>query len=205
MYTKSILKIMNEEYDAAVIEQFCYVQDKLDNTVSDFIVNIFTLYDINGNGELDFHHFALFIGDLLYISVLMKRLKKEEYNQEVILKYARWAGGNFPTNLFTGTINTITYYIFTKGILYALNEYEHNPFPGNTTCTRVSLLSEFMSYFNFYNDIAIRRGWTLRRQSHVNHSSRQHTQAAAPPPNTIVIEGSLHVTGDMIIGGDTHL
>ena len=62
-----------EQYDQLVLEQFYSVQEKIDKTMEDFIVNIFTLYDMNGEGELSFHNFALFIGDLLYISVLMKR------------------------------------------------------------------------------------------------------------------------------------
>lgn len=187
-----------EQYDQLVLEQFYSVQEKIDKTMEDFIVNIFTLYDMNGEGELSFHNFALFIGDLLYISVLMKRMDKAAYTEETIVKYARWAGGNFPNHLFSGSMTSITYYIFTKGILYALNEYQHKPIFDNK-CNNISLLPEFMSYFNYYNDIAIRRRWPLRRRS-----SQPPQIIRQIPPNTrnLIVEGSLHITGDVVIGGD---
>jgi hypothetical protein len=195
---------MEQQYDQLVLEQFYSVQEKIDKTMEDFIVNIFTLYDMNGDGELSFHNFALFIGDLLYISVLMKRMDKTAYTEEMIVKYARWAGGNFPNHLFSGSMTSITYYIFTKGILYALNEYQHNPIFDNK-CNNISLFPEFMNYFNYYNDIAIRRRWPLHRRTSLHTQQTQPPQIIRQiPPNTrnLTVEGSLHITGDVVIGGD---
>uniref|UniRef100_A0A6C0DR48 EF-hand domain-containing protein n=1 Tax=viral metagenome TaxID=1070528 RepID=A0A6C0DR48_9ZZZZ len=199
---------MEQQCDQLVLEQFYSVQEKLDKILEDYIVNIFTLYDINGEGELTFQNFSLFIGDLLYISVLMKRMDKSEYTEENIIKYVRWAGGNFPSNLISGTMGSISYYIFTKGILFALNGYQYKPITTVENSMHMSLLPEFYNYFNHYNDVAIRRGWPLYRRMSQTRQQQQQQQHPQPQPQpqpiirTVTIEGSLHVTGDVVIEGD---
>lgn len=192
--------------DLAVIEQFESVQKQLQSVMEDYIINVFTLYDVNGDGDLSFENYAAFIGDLLYISTIMKRMDSAHLTNENIIKYARWSGANFPTHLFVGELNKITYYIFTKGILYALSEQTHRPVFGNYPC-QFSLLPEFYNYFTFYGEIARRRNWPYRttvpqqvtqQVTQPQQVTQQVTQQVHRLPN--VIAGDLHIEGPLIVG-----
>ena len=202
--------------DLAVIEQFESVQKQLQTVMEDYIINVFTLYDVNGDGDLSFENYAAFISDLLYISTILKRMDSAHLTNENIIKYARWSAANFPTHLFVGELNKITYFIFTKGILYALSEQTHRPVFGNYPC-QFSLLPEFYSFFTFYGEIARRRNWPYRHTAPQQQQQQQHQQQQQPQqqqqqqqqqqhqqqqqrrlPN--VIAGDLHIEGPLIVG-----
>lgn len=194
--------------DLAVIEQFETVQNQLQCIMEDYIINVFTLYDVNGNGDISFENYAMFIGDLLYISTILKRMEESHFNNENVLKYARWSASNFPTHLFHGELNKITYYIFTKGILYALTEQTHRPIFGNYPC-QFSLLPEFYNFFKFYDEIAQRHNWPRRvRNTSVIPSPPNPpapSQNPTPPQRPFVIEGNLHIEGPLLVGSSVRM
>ena len=77
---------MEQTYEQNMINQIFSVQYKFDNILGEVITNVFNLYDIDGDGHLDYDDYVSFISDLMYVSILMKRMKNIQYNIE-LFKY----------------------------------------------------------------------------------------------------------------------
>jgi hypothetical protein len=74
------------------------------------------------------------------------------------MKFVKWTAKNIATNLFVGNAQYLPYDIFSKCIISALTEH----YTSTSTTSQMhfaSLLPEFMNFFNYYVQIAERRGW----------------------------------------------
>jgi hypothetical protein len=149
---------MEETYEQNLVNQIFSVQYKFDNILGEVITNVFNLYDIDGDGNLDYDDYISFISDLMYVSILMKRMKNIQYNIDNVMRFAKWTAKNISENLFNGTIQLLPFEVFSKKIIYALTEYNNSPISDNDMHFS-SLLPEFMNFFNYYIQLSHRRGW----------------------------------------------
>lgn len=134
-------------------------KDKLNLTLNEMLENIFNIYDYNGDGVLDKDEYLTFISDILYISVLMKRIEEKDYTLDIVIKISNWSSSNFKTNLFRIPNERIHHDNFLNGILHALTETkESSIFPQSSIHTN-SFVPELMHYFDYYIQLANRRGW----------------------------------------------
>jgi hypothetical protein len=145
------------------------------------IANIFNLYDVDGDGNLDYDDYISFVSDLMYISILMKRMKNTQYNIDNVLKIVKWTSTNIARNLFDGMAQYLPFEVFSKKIIYALTEYNSSPI-STTDMHFSSLLPEFMNFFNYYIQLAQRRGWPS-----ILHIGQSQQQPAQEPPQPLQI------------------
>jgi len=149
---------MDTTYEQCLINQIFSVQHKFDNVLGEMISNVFNLYDIDGDGNLDYEDYVSFVSDLMFISILMNRMKPGQYSLNNVLKFVKWTAKNIATNLFLGNAQYLPYDVFSKRIISALTEH-YTSTSSTTQMHFASLLPEFMNFFNFYVQIAHRRGW----------------------------------------------
>jgi hypothetical protein len=149
---------MDISYEQCLINQIFSVQHKFDNVLGEMISNVFNLYDVDGDGNLDYEDYVSFVSDLMFISILMNRMKPGQYTLNNVLKFVKWTAKNIATNLFMGNANYLPYDVFSKRIISALTEH-YTSTSSTTQMHFASLLPEFMNFFNFYVQIAQRRGW----------------------------------------------
>ena len=173
---------MEVSYEERMVNQIFSVQYKFDNILGEMIANIFNLYDVDGDGILDYDDYISFVSDLMYISILMKRMKNTQYNIDNVLKIVKWTASNIARNLFDGVAQYLPYEVFSKKIIYALTEYNNSPI-SSSDMHFSSLLPEFMNFFNYYIQLAQRRGWPSIL--HIGHS---HSQPAQEQPIPQAVE-----------------
>ena len=161
---------MEVSYEERMVNQIFSVQYKFDNVLGEMIANIFNLYDVDGDGNLDYDDYISFISDLMYISILMKRMKNTQYNIDNVLKIVKWTASNIARNLFDGMAQFLPFEVFSKKIIYALTEYNSSPI-SSSDMHFSSLLPEFMNFFNYYIQLSQRRGWPSIL--HIGHSHQQ--------------------------------
>ena len=149
---------MEQSYEQTMVNQIFSVQYKFDNILGEVITNVFNLYDIDGDGNLDYDDYISFISDLMYVSILMKRMKNVQYNIDNVIRFAKWTAKNISEHLFNGNIQLLSFEVFSKKIIYALTEYNNSPISDNDMHFS-SLLPEFMNFFNYYVQLSHRRGW----------------------------------------------
>ena len=149
---------MDISYEQCLINQIFSVQHKFDNVLGEMISNVFNLYDVDGDGNLDYEDYVSFISDLMFISILMNRMKPGQYTLNNVLKFVKWTAKNIATNLFIGNAHYLPYEVFSKRIISALTE-QYTSTSSTTQMHFASLLPEFMNFFNFYVQISERRGW----------------------------------------------
>lgn len=149
---------MDISYDQCLINQIFSVQHKFDNVLGEMISNVFNLYDVDGDGNLDYEDYVSFVSDLMFISILMNRMKPGQYTLNNVLKFVKWTAKNIASNLFVGNAQHLPYDVFSKRIISALTEHYTSSSSGSQMHF-ASLLPEFMNFFNFYVQIAQRRGW----------------------------------------------
>ena len=156
----------DSSFEHEFLQQIYASQDRLHHALEDTLKNIFNLYDSNGDGKLDVDDFISFISDLLFISVLMRRIAEQDYSLEAVIKFAQWASSNFANNLFNEPQCQISYSIFLDGIMHATTEHKSLPVLSDRFYF-VSFVPEILNYFTFYNELAKRRGWpTYDRTDH---------------------------------------
>jgi hypothetical protein len=168
---------MEVSYEERMVNQIFSVQYKFDNILGEMIANIFNLYDVDGDGNLDYDDYISFISDLMYISILMKRMKNTQYNIDNVLKIVKWTASNIARNLFDGMAQFLPFEVFSKKIIYALTEYNSSPI-SSSDMHFSSLLPEFMNFFNYYIQLAQRRGWPSIL--HIGHSHEQPSPEQPP-------------------------
>ena len=166
---------MEVSYEERMVNQIFSVQYKFDNVLGEMIANIFNLYDVDGDGNLDYDDYISFVSDLMYISILMKRMKNTQYNIDNVLKIVKWTATNIARNLFDGMAQYLPFEVFSKKIIYALTEYNSSPI-SSSDMHFSSLLPEFMNFFNYYVQLAQRRGWPS-----ILHIGQSHQQPLALP------------------------
>jgi len=149
---------MDISYEQCLINQIFSVQHKFDNVLGEMISNVFNLYDVDGDGNLDYEDYVSFVSDLMFISILMNRMKPGQYTLNNVLKFVKWTAKNIATNLFIGNAHYLPYEVFSKRIISALTE-QYTSTSSTTQMHFASLLPEFMNFFNFYVQISERRGW----------------------------------------------
>jgi hypothetical protein len=149
---------MEESFEYQFLNQLYAGQNKLSNALDGMIANIFNLYDYNGDGMLDYDDYISFISDLMYISVLMNRITETEYNLDNVARFARWSSSNFPNNLFHQPRQEISYHMFLEGVMLAITEHRSMPILGKKMYF-TSFMPEIINYFNYYEQVATRRGW----------------------------------------------
>jgi len=149
---------MEQSYEQTMVNQIFSVQYKFDNILGEVITNVFNLYDIDGDGNLDYDDYISFISDLMYVSILMRRMKNVQYNIDNVMRFAKWTAKNISEHLFNGNIQLLSFEVFSKKIIYALTEYNNSPISNNDMHFS-SLLPEFMNFFNYYVQLSHRRGW----------------------------------------------
>jgi hypothetical protein len=177
---------MEQSYEQIMVNQIFSVQYKFDNVLGEVITNVFNLYDIDGDGHLDYDDYVSFISDLMYVSILMKRMKNVQYNIDNVLHFAKWTAKNISDQLFNGTIQLLPFEVFSKKIIYALTEYNSSPISDNDMHFS-SLLPEFMNFFNYYVQLSHRRGWPSllnlgeNENTHIQHQSHSQQEPPQPP------------------------
>jgi len=137
---------MEQSYEQTMVNQIFSVQYKFDNILGEVITNVFNLYDIDGDGNLDYDDYISFISDLMYVSILMRRMKNVQYNIDNVMRFAKWTAKNISEHLFNGNIQLLSFEVFSKKIIYALTEYNNSPISNNDMHFS-SLLPEFMNFF----------------------------------------------------------
>ena len=148
-----------ESFENQFLHQIFAGKEHVKTSQSEMLENIFNIYDYDGDGKLNEEEYLTFMSDIMYISVLMKRLPEREYHLETVSKITRWSSSNFKTNLFRVPLTSISHDLFVDGIIYALTENENLPiFPGNNMYV-ISFVPELIHYFHYYVDVAKRRGW----------------------------------------------
>jgi len=172
---------MEESYEQTMVNQIFSVQYKFDNILGEVITNVFNLYDIDGDGNLDYDDYISFISDLMYVSILMKRMKNVQYNIDNVMMFAKWTAKNISEHLFNGTIQLLPFEVFSKKIIYALTEYNNSPISDNDMHFS-SLLPEFMNFFNYYIQLSHRRGWPslLSVGGNENNNIQEESQTTNP-------------------------
>ena len=181
---------MEVSYEERMVNQIFSVQYKFDNVLGEMIANIFNLYDVDGDGNLDYDDYISFVSDLMYISILMKRMKNTQYNIDNVLKIVNWTATNIARNLFDGIAQYLPFEVFSKKIIYALTEYNSSPI-SSSDMHFSSLLPEFMNFFNYYVQLAQRRGWPSIL--HIGQSQQQPLALPASqeqPQTSQIIETS---------------
>jgi len=175
---------MEQSYEQIMVNQIFSVQYKFDNVLGEVITNVFNLYDIDGDGNLDYDDYVSFISDLMYVSILMKRMKNIQYNIDNVMHFAKWTAKNISDQLFNGSIQLLPFEVFSKKIIYALTEYNSSPISDNDMHFS-SLLPEFMNFFNYYVQLSHRRGWpsllNLGVNENVNNQQQQQQQEQSQP------------------------
>ena len=86
---------MENTYETQFLAQIFNAQNRLENILIEIVQNIFNLYDDDGDGKLDINDYISFVSDLMYISILMKRLDGTAYTMDNLMKFARWSSSNF--------------------------------------------------------------------------------------------------------------
>jgi hypothetical protein len=142
-------------YENRFLQQIFMMKDSLNNAHFEMLENIFNIYDYDGDGNLNDEEYISFMSDIMYISVLMKRIKDSEYTMDNVNKIATWSRSNFKSNLFREPLPVVSHDLFLEEILYALTENQAVPLHGSG----FSLVPELIQYFNYYVDVAKRRGW----------------------------------------------
>lgn len=170
---------MEQSYEQTMVNQIFSVQYKFDNILGEVITNVFNLYDIDGDGNLDYDDYISFISDLMYVSILMRRMKNVQYNIDNVMRFAKWTAKNISEHLFNGSIQLLPFEVFSKKIIYALTEYNSSPISDNDMHFS-SLLPEFMNFFNYYVQLSHRRGWPSILSISGNETS-ETTQPSSQP------------------------
>jgi hypothetical protein len=175
---------MEQSYEQNMINQIFSVQYKFDNILGEVITNVFNLYDVDGDGNLDYDDYVSFISDLMYVSILMKRMKNIQYNIDNVMHFAKWTAKNISDQLFNGSFQLLPFEVFSKKIIYALTEYNISPISDNDMHF-TSLLPEFMNFFNYYVQLSHRRGWPslLNLGANENVQQQQDIQQPTTPEN----------------------
>ena len=177
---------MEQSYEQTMVNQIFSVQYKFDNILGEVITNVFNLYDTDGDGNLDYDDYISFISDLMYVSILMKRMKNIQYNIDNVIRFAKWTAKNISEHLFNGTIQLLPFEIFSKKIIYALTEYNNSPISDNDMHFS-SLLPEFMNFFNYYVQLSHRRGWpsllSISDNETNNNNIQEHSQISSNENN----------------------
>lgn len=151
-------------YENRFLQQIFMMKDSLNNAHFEMLENIFNIYDYDGDGILNDEEYISFMSDIMYISVLMKRIQESEYTMANVNKIARWSRSNFKSNLFREPLPTIPHDLFLEEILYALTENQAVPLHGSG----FSLVPELIQYFNYYVEVAKRRGWPFEIKEDYN-------------------------------------
>ena len=201
---------MDISYDRCLINQIFSVQHKFDNVLGEMISNVFNLYDVDGDGNLDYEDYVSFVSDLMFISILMNRMKPGQYTLNNVLKFVKWTAKNIASNLFMGNAQQLPYDIFSKCIISALTEQ----YTSTSTTSQMhfaSLLPEFMNFFNFYTKIAERRGWpyilsiSANENNVINENNVTRTNEIVEQPviettvQTITAEEPIHNVSEPVI------
>ena len=177
---------MEQSYEQTMVNQIFSVQYKFDNILGEVITNVFNLYDTDGDGNLDYDDYISFISDLMYVSILMKRMKNIQYNIDNVIRFSKWTAKNISEHLFNGTIQLLPFEIFSKKIIYALTEYNNSPISDNDMHFS-SLLPEFMNFFNYYVQLSHRRGWpsllSISDNETNNNNIQEHSQISSNENN----------------------
>lgn len=177
---------MEQSYEQTMVNQIFSVQYKFDNILGEVITNVFNLYDTDGDGNLDYDDYISFISDLMYVSILMKRMKNIQYNIDNVIRFAKWTAKNISEHLFNGTIQLLPFEVFSKKIIYALTEYNNSPISDNDMHFS-SLLPEFMNFFNYYVQLSHRRGWpsllSISDNETNNNNIQEHSQISSNENN----------------------
>ena len=170
--------------------QIYSVQNSFHHILGEMLQNIFNLYDFDGDGILDFDDYVGFISDIMYISTLMDRMTSQEYTLDNVLRFARWSSSNFPASLFREPLNRISHEVFLEGIMHAFTERKSMPILGTKLCFS-SFIPELLNYFNYYVQIATRRGWPtfiIPEESHNNDDENLSTENIVEPKPTLTHE-----------------
>lgn len=148
---------LEKQFIHQISESKKLLKSALENTIE----LIFSIYDYDGDGGINFDEFIALISDLLYIAVLTNRIGHNEYTIENVLNISRWASSNFKNNLFRTPQQKVGHDDFVQGLIYALTENKGLPiFPENNVHI-ISFLPELLHFFDYYEEIAKRRGWPL--------------------------------------------
>uniref|UniRef100_A0A6C0HBB0 EF-hand domain-containing protein n=1 Tax=viral metagenome TaxID=1070528 RepID=A0A6C0HBB0_9ZZZZ len=185
---------MDMSYEQCLINQIFSVQHKFDNVLGEMISNIFNLYDIDGDGNLDYEDYISFVSDLMYISILMNRMKPGQYTLNNVLKFVKWTAKNIASNLFVGNVHYLPYDMFSKRIISALTEH----YTSTSTTSQMhfaSLLPEFMNFFNYYVQISERRGWPSILSISANETTR--------PPSELISTAVSEIAEQPVIEAPT--
>jgi hypothetical protein len=150
---------LDPDFNNHFLLQLFNCKDKLNVTLSEMLENIFNIYDYNGDGVLDKEEYITFISDILYISVLMNRTAESDYTIDTVVKVSNWSSSNFKTNLFRIPNERIHHDNFLNGILGALTETKESTIFPNSVMHTNSFVPELMHYFDYYVQLANRRGW----------------------------------------------
>lgn len=148
-----------ESFEQQFLSQIYSSKELLKLALMNMMENIFNIYDYDGDGFLSIDEYITLISDLLYISVLMNRISHSEYTIDNVTKIATWSSSNFKENLFRQPNEKISHDLFIEGFFYAVTENRNLPvFPENNVHI-ISFLPELIHYFDYYKDVAKRRGW----------------------------------------------
>lgn len=150
---------LDPDFNNHFLLQLFNCKDKLNVTLSEMLENIFNIYDYNGDGVLDKEEYITFISDILYISVLMNRTAESDYTIDTVVKVSNWSSSNFKTNLFRIPNERIHHDNFLNGILGALTETKESTIFPNSVMHTNSFVPELIHYFDYYVQLANRRGW----------------------------------------------
>jgi hypothetical protein len=150
---------LDPDFNNHFLLQLFACKDKLNLTLTEMLENIFNIYDYNGDGVLDKEEYITFISDILYISLLMNRISDTDYTLDTVLKVSSWSSSNFKSNLFRIPNERIHHDKFLSGILEALTETKESTIFPNSTLHTNSFVPELIHYFDYYIQLANRRGW----------------------------------------------
>jgi len=162
--------------------------------------NIFNIYDYDGDGYLNEEEYLTFISDIVYISVLMKRVPESEYRIENVKLIAAWSSANFKTNLFRVPLPTISHDLFMNGIMYALTENQQFPIFQNNRIFVISFVPELIHYFHYYVDVAKRRGWPTELEMDTGESEVEMDTGESEEKEVEMDTGEMEIemnTGEM--------
>jgi len=165
---------LDPDFNNHFLLQLFSCKDKLNLTLSEMLENIFNIYDYNGDGVLDKEEYITFISDLLYISLLMNRISESDYTLDIVLKVSNWSSSNFKTNLFRIPNDRIHHDKFLTGILEALTETKNSTIFPNSSLYLNSLVPELIHYFDYYVQLANRRGWPTEMLPEENKENGEH-------------------------------
>uniref|UniRef100_A0A6C0D3T5 EF-hand domain-containing protein n=1 Tax=viral metagenome TaxID=1070528 RepID=A0A6C0D3T5_9ZZZZ len=175
-------------YENRFLQQIFIMRDSLNNVHFEMLENIFNIYDYDGDGMLNEEEYISFISDIMYISVLMKRMKDSEYTMTNVNKIARWSRSNFKSNLFREPVQVVSHDLFLEEILYGLTENLQIPLYGEG----FSLVPELIQYFNYYVDVAKRRGWPTEFMQEQENPLMQEQENKLMQENQLMQENLYH-------------